>query len=103
MRENSRSRENLGPDPEQMAIAALLYISGDAELMSRFLEMTGLDPSRLRAAAADPRFLLAILDFLMSDDITLIGFAAAEGLKPETVTHAHHLLRRAIDPAHAQE
>ena len=33
-------------------VLAPLYISGDAELMSRFLEMTGLDPSRLRAAAA---------------------------------------------------
>ena len=99
MREKTSSREPSGPDPDHLAIAALVYISGDTELMSRFLSMTGLDPSDLRAAAADPRFLLAVLDFLMSDDITLVGFAAAEGINPEAVTRAHHRLRRSVDPA----
>ncbi len=87
-------------DPEGLAIAALLFIAAETETLSRFLELTGIDPSDVRAAAQDKRFLLAVLDFLMADEPLLLAFAASEGLKPETVVAAHRKLHKAADPAH---
>ena len=60
-------------DPEGLAIAALLFIAAETETLSRFLELTGLDPGDVRAAAADQRFLLAVLDFLMADEPLLLA------------------------------
>jgi len=88
------------PDPEGLAISALLFIAAETETLSRFLELTGLDPGDVRAAASDKRFLLALLDFLMADEPLLLAFAASEALPPETVVAAHRKLHEAVDPAH---
>ena len=88
------------PDPEGLAISALLFIAAETETLSRFLELTGLDPGDVRAAASDKRFLLAVLDFLMADEPLLLAFAASEALTPETVVAAHRKLHKAVDPAH---
>jgi hypothetical protein len=87
-------------DPEGLAIAALLFIAAETETLSRFLELTGLDPGDVRAAAADQRFLLAVLDFLMADEPLLLAFATSENLAPETIVSAHRKLHKAVDPAH---
>jgi len=88
------------PDPEGLAISALLFIAAETETLSRFLELTGLDPGDVRAAASDKRFLLAVLDFLMADEPLLLAFAVSEALTPETVVAAHRKLHKAVDPAH---
>jgi hypothetical protein len=88
------------PDPEGLAISALLFIAAETETLSRFLELTGLDPGDVRAAASDKRFLLAVLDFLMADEPLLLAFAASENLTPETVVATHRKLHKAVDPAH---
>jgi Protein of unknown function (DUF3572) len=88
------------PDPEALAISALLFFAAETETLSRFLELTGLDPGDVRAAASDKRFLLAVLDFLMADEPLLLAFAASETLTPETVVAAHRKLHKAVYPAH---
>lgn len=87
-------------DPESLAISALLFLSAETETLSRFLALTGLDPSDIRAAAQDRQFLLAVLDFLMTDEPALIAFAAAEGLAPEAIAASYHRLKRDIDPGY---
>lgn len=87
-------------DAEGLAIAALVFIAAETETLSRFLELTGIDPGDVRAAAQDQRFLLAVLDFLMADEPLLLAFAASDGLKPENIVAAHRKLHRAVDPAH---
>ncbi|HRK25590.1 MAG TPA: DUF3572 family protein, partial [Beijerinckiaceae bacterium] len=62
------------PDPEALAIDALGFIAGDAERLGRFLALTGLGPGTLRAAAADPAFLIRVLDYLAEDESALIAF-----------------------------
>ena len=37
------------PDPEALAISALLFIAAETETLSRFLALTGLDPGDVRA------------------------------------------------------
>jgi hypothetical protein len=88
------------PDSEGLAIAALVFIAAETETLSRFLELTGIDPGEIRAAAQDKRFLLAVLDFLMADEPLLLAFAGAENLRPEVIVAAHRKLQRAVDPAH---
>ena len=88
------------PDPESLAISALLFIGAETETLSRFLALTGLDPGDIRAAASDQKFLLAVLDFLMGDEPLLLAFAASETLAPEEIVAAHRRLLKAVDPAH---
>jgi hypothetical protein len=81
------------PRGEELAVSALAFLAGEPDRLSRFLDICGLGPHNLRAAAADPAFLAAVLDYLLSDEPLLIGFAGAEGVSPERVAAA----RRAMD------
>jgi hypothetical protein len=79
----------------QTAIEALAWLAADGGRLERFLAVSGLGPGNLRKAAADPRFLFAILDYLASDEALLIDFARDSARSPEEVARAHTLLRGA--------
>ncbi len=74
--------------PESIAGRALGFLAGDPARLGRFLALSGLDPSTIRAAASDPGFLPAVLDHILSDERLLMAFAGEEGLKPEAVARA---------------
>jgi hypothetical protein len=80
-------------DGEDLAVSALGFLAGEPDRLSRFLDLSGLGPHNLRAAAADPGFLAAVLDYVLGDEPLLVAFAAAGGLAPERVAEA----RRAMD------
>jgi len=80
-------------DGEDFAIAALAYLASEPDRLERFLSLSGLGPHNLRHAAADPGFLIAVLDYLLGDEPLLIGFAAEQNIAPERVAAA----RRAMD------
>ncbi|MGB9174429.1 MAG: DUF3572 family protein, partial [Bradyrhizobium sp.] len=46
----------------------------------------------LRSAAADPRFLAHVLDFVMRDDATVKAFAEVSKLHPTNIAAAHQAL-----------
>jgi hypothetical protein len=75
-------------EAEVLAIAALAFLAGDPERLSRFLALSGLDPAHLRQAAAEPGFLSGVLAFLAGDERMLLDFAAAQGCPPERVAAA---------------
>jgi uncharacterized protein DUF3572 len=75
------------------AIAALGWLAADEQRLSRFLALSGLGPHNLRTAAAEPRFLAAILDYLVSDESLLVEFARDAGRSPDDVARAHAALR----------
>jgi hypothetical protein len=77
----------------ETAIAALAWLAADEYRLERFLALCGLGPQNLRKAAAEPRFLAAILDYLTSDEALLVGFARDSARSPEDVTRAHAALR----------
>ncbi|WP_394689821.1 DUF3572 domain-containing protein [Hoeflea sp.] len=79
-------------DAEDTAIAVLVWLAGEPELMGRFLALTGLEANNLRDAAQEPGFLAGVLGFLMSHEPTLMDFCAATDTKPETVTRAFQAL-----------
>src|SRR5579872_3655831 len=85
----------------ETAIEALAWLAADENRLERFLALSGLGPQNLRKAAADPRFLTAILDYLVSQEALLIDFARDTARTPEEVARAHAVLasqERGADP-----
>ena len=68
---------------EAVAIQAFSYIAGDPERLGGFLAATGLGPGEIRAASRDPGFLRGVLEYLLSDESLVTGFAAEADLRPE--------------------
>ena len=77
---------------EIVAIQALSFVASDPERLGLFLAETGIGPETLRTAAADPRFLSSVLDFVMRDDITVKAFADVSQLHPTNIAAAHQAL-----------
>ena len=77
---------------EALSIQALSFIAGDAERLGRFLAVTGIGPSEIRAAAREPRFLAGVLEFLVSDHKLAAEFAAEAGYSAADLANAHIVL-----------
>lgn len=81
-------------DPESVAIDALAFLGEDMERLGRFLSITGIEPSTLRAVACDPGFLGSVLDYLAGDEALLLAFVANRRIRPESVAQAAALLNK---------
>jgi Protein of unknown function (DUF3572) len=77
---------------EIVAVQALSFIAGEPERLGTFLAESGIGPETLRTAAADPRFLASVLDFIMRDDATVKAFADASKLHPTNIAAARQVL-----------
>lgn len=77
---------------EIVAVQALSFIASDPERLGLFLAESGIGPETLRTAAADPRFLASVLDFIMRDDATVKAFANLSQLHPTNIAAAHQAL-----------
>jgi hypothetical protein len=77
---------------EIVAVQALSFIAAEPERLGLFLAESGIGPETLRAAAADPRFLASVLDFVMRDDATVKAFAQASKLHPTSIAAARQVL-----------
>ena len=88
----SRSTTALQETAEQLAVAALGFLAAEPDRLSRFLSLSGLGPQNLRAAAADPAFLVSVLDYLLADEPLLLAFAAYQEQAPETIAAARRAL-----------
>ena len=64
---------------ETLAIEVLSFLAADPTRLERFLALSGVGLDNLRAAAAEPGFLAAILDHLAADETLLLAFAAEPG------------------------
>ncbi len=77
---------------ETVAVQALSYIAAEPERLGRFLALTGIGPTEIRAAAAEPGFLAGVLEYVASDQDLMTGFAAESGHKPATIDTARMAL-----------
>jgi len=77
---------------EAVAVQALGFLAEDGSRLERFLALSGLNPSEIRAAAGTPNFLAGVLDHIVSDDRLLIAFAEQSGLAPPEIEKAHSAL-----------
>ena len=78
--------------PTIVALQALAHVAGDPDLGPRFLDLSGLDAAGLRASAADPAVLAALIDFLAMNEADLVRCAEAIGVKPEALVRAGQAL-----------
>ncbi|MFD9897099.1 DUF3572 domain-containing protein [Mesorhizobium sp. UC22_110] len=73
---------------EALAINALAFVAGDAELLPRFLAITGIEASSVRRAASEPGFLAGVLQFVLAHEPTLMRFCEETGTPPASVSKA---------------
>ena len=82
-----------------MAVKALQYIGADRERLRRFLEVTGIEPEAIRAAAEMPSFLPSLLDYVLDHEWLVVGLAAYAGVEPDAVMNARNALSPSFDDA----
>jgi Protein of unknown function (DUF3572) len=75
-------------DAEDIAISALSWLVRDESLLRRFLDLSGIEASDIRTAAAEPGFFAGVLKFIAAHEPTLNAFAAAETIHPSAVMKA---------------
>ena len=65
---------------ESIALQALIWLLGQPDVISAFLNASGASQGDLAALAAEPVFLGAVLDFLTEDDARVMAFCDQSGL-----------------------
>ena len=81
-------------DPDRAEIVALNALGWLArnDLMDAFQGATGADAEQVRAAAGDPVFLAAVLDFVMNSDEWVSGVCADQSIRYEAFLAARAAL-----------
>ena len=75
-------------DPPALARHALAIASSDARRARRFLDLTGIGTDELRAQAADPVLLAALIRFLEAHEPDLVAVAEAMNISPNALVAA---------------
>ena len=78
---------------EALTVEGLAFLAAEPARLERFLAVTGLGPHNLRRAAADPGFLVSVLDYLAGDERLVVAFAEGSGRRPEDVMRTVEALR----------
>jgi hypothetical protein len=65
---------------ETVALQALGWLAANEDLLPAFMGASGVSEGDLRARAADPDFLGAVLDFITMDDAWVVAFCDSAGL-----------------------
>lgn len=75
-------------EAESIAVQALTFLAGDPDRFGRFLAMTGLRPDGIRAAAAEPGFLVGVLRHIAGWEPDLLAFAESVAITPAEIRAA---------------
>jgi hypothetical protein len=79
-------------DARAIALLALATAISDERRARRFLDLTGIGTDELRARAAEPALLAALLRFLEAHEPDLLTVAEALEMKPEALVAARREL-----------
>ena len=77
---------------EAIAISALQFMAADDDLLMRFCAVTGILRNDIRENAAQPGFLVGVLDFFLSHEPDLIAWTESANINPENVMAARFAL-----------
>jgi hypothetical protein len=80
---------------ETLGLRALTWVVGQSEVLDRFLLVSGLTGSELRARAGEPSFLGAILEHILANEQLAKDFCTDEALQPRDLHLARHVLESA--------
>ena len=84
--------DDMREDAVEIAIRCLTFIAKDMEQLGKFLAQTGAGPEKIRESAEDPAFLGGVLDFILSDEATLLEFPAWADIDPGAPAAARRFL-----------
>ena len=76
---------------ELIALGALGWLA-ENDLMDAFMNASGADSDKIRAAAGQPDFLGSVLDFVLMDDDWVRSVCDAQGLPYDQLLHARMAL-----------
>ena len=85
-------RTQTNDDAVALGLSALAWTLGDTGRAERLLAVTGLAAADLRARAADPAVLGALIAFLEAHEPDLLACADALDVGPDALVHAHREL-----------
>jgi len=77
---------------ENIAIQALTWMSTQPDLLESFIGACGASVNDLKKSAADPAFLGAVLDFVLTDDRQIMAFCDHAGLPYDAPMQARAVL-----------
>ncbi len=77
---------------EMLAIQALAFIGREPDRLARFLDLSGIAPQEIRAAARDGGFLAGVLEHMLGDENLLVAFAESAGIDPGEIARARRVL-----------
>lgn len=75
-------------DALSLGLFALATAISDERRARRFLDLTGIGTEELRARAADPVLLAAVIRFLEGHEPDLVAVAEEIGVKPDSLVAA---------------
>jgi hypothetical protein len=76
------------PPADEIAVAILTWLGEEPDMLTRFVALSGVDASALRAFSRSPGFASALMDFVMGHEPTLMAFCARSGIAPEAISAA---------------
>ncbi len=79
-------------DAQAIALLALATAVSDERRAQRFLDLTGIGTDEIRARAAEPALLAALLRFLEAHEPDLLAVAEALDIRPEALVEARRAL-----------
>lgn len=68
---------------EYLAAQVLGWLATQPDRIGAFMAAGGMDPAALRAQIGEPGLMLAVLEFLLSDEAMLLECCAALQIAPE--------------------
>ena len=84
--------DNRPTDAHAIALLALATAVSDERRARRFLDLTGIGTDELRATAAEPALLAALIRFLEAHEPDLLAVAEAMDVKPDALVAARREL-----------
>ena len=82
---------------EEIGLAALVFLTEDAERLGRFLAETGTSAGDLAGMAGTAAGQAAVLEHMLGDESLLMVFAATAGIDPGELAPAHDALTGGAD------
>ncbi len=77
---------------EAVALQAIAFIAGDDELLTRFVALSGCGADDIRRRIGDRNFLTGVLDFILTDEATVLAFSRHGHLSADLPLRARQVL-----------
>ncbi len=86
---------------EVLGLLALTHMAENHEILTAYLNLSGITPEELKKTASDPLTLASILDYFLQNEKRLIAFCEPNNIPPEQLVKARSHLPGAETPPYS--